>query len=294
MRGKSGDVDTDIGPAQAAPVNAAAFNGQTARDAATSASSPTVTGGKANSPSGIATLGSEISPSKSRGLADLAAAPAAPAAPATFSGPAAVEGLTREQRDAIADAQIAAHNAAIDAAQKEAADKAADIAAAIGRVNAREAQAVTMAGLFDSMPASNAPASDAPLGGGYSPGTEGSVSRDSNTAEGEANGGMIGHYAQGGLGSLGGYSDGGRLLRGPGDGVSDSIPATVGNRQPARLADGEFVVPARIVSELGNGSTEAGARALYKMMDRIQANRRKTTGKNRVAVNSKSHKYLPA
>ena len=112
--------------------------------------------------------------------------------------------------------------------------------------------------------------------------------------DGAADGGMIGHYAQGGLGSLGGYSDGGRLLRGPGDGVSDSIPATVGDRQPARLADGEFVVPARIVSELGNGSTEAGARALYKMMDRIQANRRKTTGKNSVAVNSKSHKYLPA
>ena len=106
---------------------------------------------------------------------------------------------------------------------------------------------------------------------------------------------MIGRYAQGGLGSLGGYSDGGRLLRGPGDGVSDHIPATIGRtRQPARLADGEFVVPARIVSELGNGSTEAGARALYKMMDRIQANRRKTTGKNSVAVDSKAHKYLPA
>jgi hypothetical protein len=108
-------------------------------------------------------------------------------------------------------------------------------------------------------------------------------------------GGMVGSYAQGGLGSLGGYSDGGRLLRGPGDGVSDHIPATIGRtRQPARLADGEFVVPARIVSELGNGSTEAGARALYKMMDRIQANRRKTTGKNSVAVDSKAHKYLPA
>jgi len=120
--------------------------------------------------------------------------------------------------------------------------------------------------------------------GGFSPATSGEM----------AKGGMIGYYAQGGLGSLGGYSDGGRLLRGPGDGVSDSIPATVGDRQPARLADGEFVVPARIVSELGNGSTEAGARALYKMMDRIQANRRKTTGKNSVAINSKSHKYLPA
>jgi len=97
------------------------------------------------------------------------------------------------------------------------------------------------------------------------------------------------------LGTLGGYSDGGRLLKGPGDGVSDSIPATIGrNRQPARLADGEFVIPARIVSELGNGSTEAGAKKLYAMMDRVQKARRKTTGKNKVAANSRSDKYLPA
>jgi hypothetical protein len=93
---------------------------------------------------------------------------------------------------------------------------------------------------------------------------------------------------------LGGYSDGGRLLRGPGDGVSDSIPATIGNKRPARLADGEFVVPARIVSELGNGSTEAGARKLYAMMDRVQSARRGTVGKGRVAKNSRSDKYLPA
>jgi len=93
---------------------------------------------------------------------------------------------------------------------------------------------------------------------------------------------------------LGGYSDGGRLLRGPGDGVSDSIPATIGNKRPARLADGEFVVPARIVSELGNGSTEAGARKLYAMMDRVQAARRGTVGKGRVAKNSRSDKHLPA
>ena len=98
----------------------------------------------------------------------------------------------------------------------------------------------------------------------------------------------------GGLGSLGSYSDGGRLLRGPGDGVSDSIPATIGNKRPARLADGEFVVPARIVSELGNGSTEAGARKLYAMMDRVQRARRGTVGKGRVAKNSRSDKYLPA
>ena len=94
--------------------------------------------------------------------------------------------------------------------------------------------------------------------------------------------------------NLGGYSDGGRLLRGPGDGVSDSIPAVIGKKQPARLADGEFVVPARIVSELGNGSTEAGARRLYAMMDRIQAARGKTVGKGKVAKNTRADKYLPA
>jgi hypothetical protein len=106
-----------------------------------------------------------------------------------------------------------------------------------------------------------------------------------------------GGYAQGGdinAYSLGGYSDGGRLLRGPGDGVSDDIPASIGDRQPARLADGEFVVPARIVSELGNGSTEAGAKRLYAMMDRVQKARSRTMGKGKVAVNSKADKYLPA
>lgn len=93
---------------------------------------------------------------------------------------------------------------------------------------------------------------------------------------------------------LGGYSDGGRLLKGPGDGVSDSIPAVIGDKQPARLADGEFVVPARIVSELGNGSTEAGAKKLYAMMDRVQSGRKKSVGKGKVAVDSKADKHLPA
>jgi len=102
-----------------------------------------------------------------------------------------------------------------------------------------------------------------------------------------AGGGLMG----GGISDLGGYSDGGRLLRGPGDGVSDSIPASINNKQPARLADGEFVIPARIVSELGNGSTEAGARKLYAMMSRIQKSRRKA--KN-IAANTKADKHLPA
>jgi hypothetical protein len=116
-------------------------------------------------------------------------------------------------------------------------------------------------------------------------------------ASGAARGGLMG-YADGGLSNarynLGGYSDGGRLLRGPGDGVSDSIPAMIGKKQPARLADGEFVVPARIVSEIGNGSTEAGARKLYAMMDRVQSARRQTVGKGKVAKNSRADKYLPA
>ena len=100
--------------------------------------------------------------------------------------------------------------------------------------------------------------------------------------------------ARGGLSDLGSYSDGGRLLRGPGDGVSDSIPAVIGKKKPARLADGEFVVPARIVSELGNGSTEAGARKLYAMLDRVQSARKKSIGKGKVANNSRADKYLPA
>jgi hypothetical protein len=112
------------------------------------------------------------------------------------------------------------------------------------------------------------------------------LSPQSGSMEYAANGGIM-H-------GLGGYSDGGRLLKGPGDGVSDSIPAVIGSKQPARLADGEFVIPARIVSELGNGSTEAGARQLYAMMERIQKGRRKSVGKNKVAVDSKAKKHLPA
>jgi len=126
-----------------------------------------------------------------------------------------------------------------------------------------------------------------------------SIANDPNAAPSvtAARGGAMGisAYADGGgIYNLGGYSDGGRLLRGPGDGVSDSIPATIGHKQPARLADGEFVVPARIVSELGNGSTEAGARKLYSMLDRIQAARNKSVGKGKVAKDTKADKYLPA
>jgi hypothetical protein len=110
---------------------------------------------------------------------------------------------------------------------------------------------------------------------------------DSSNFGGGANGGLMPY-------NLGSYSDGGRLLKGPGDGVSDDIPAVIGQKQPARLADGEFVIPARIVSELGNGSTDAGAKRLYAMMDRIQAGRKKTVGKGNVAKDTKAKKYLLA
>lgn len=122
------------------------------------------------------------------------------------------------------------------------------------------------------------------------------INSDPNAIKAADGGSMgISAYASGGGAyNLGSYSDGGRLLRGPGDGVSDSIPATIGSKQPARLADGEFVVPARIVSELGNGSTEAGARKLYGMLDRIQHARRKTVGIGNVAKNSHADKHLPA
>jgi hypothetical protein len=92
--------------------------------------------------------------------------------------------------------------------------------------------------------------------------------------------------------NLGGYAAGGnpRLLKGPGDGMSDSIPATIGNRQPARLADGEFVVPADVVSGLGNGSTDAGAKLLHQMMDKVRMDR---TGKKKQAPAIKAGKYVP-
>jgi len=101
--------------------------------------------------------------------------------------------------------------------------------------------------------------------------------------------GGITNLARGGNASLGSYSDGGHLLKGPGDGMSDHIPATIGGKQPARLADGEFVIPADVVSHLGNGSTDAGAKQLYKMMDKI---RKARTGRKSQGKQINPNKYL--
>ena len=98
-------------------------------------------------------------------------------------------------------------------------------------------------------------------------------------------------YAKGGIADLGGYSDGGRMLKGPGDGMSDSIPASIAGKQPARLANEEFVVPADVVSHLGNGSSDAGAKQLYSMMDRV---RKARTGNTKQGRQIKPSKYMPA
>jgi hypothetical protein len=91
-------------------------------------------------------------------------------------------------------------------------------------------------------------------------------------------------------GQLGSYSDGGQLLSGPGNGMSDDIPANIGGKQPARLADGEFVVPADVVSGIGNGSTGAGADELYRMLDRVRLAR---TGSDKQGREISPMKYLP-
>jgi hypothetical protein len=68
-----------------------------------------------------------------------------------------------------------------------------------------------------------------------------------------------------------------RDVEGNGDGMSDSVPATIEGVQEARLADGEFVIPADVVSDIGNGSSDAGSKKLYDMMDRIRKARHGTT-----------------
>jgi len=100
------------------------------------------------------------------------------------------------------------------------------------------------------------------------------------------------HAAQGGLASLSDASfSGGKYLRGPGDGMSDSIRANIDGQQDARLARNEFVIPADVVSHLGNGSSEAGAEMLYGMMDRVRQAR---TGKKSQAPEINSGKYMLA
>jgi hypothetical protein len=79
-------------------------------------------------------------------------------------------------------------------------------------------------------------------------------------------------YAAGGMAQGQGY-----YLGGATDGMADLIPATIDGTQPAALSDGEFVIPADVVSHLGNGNSDAGAKQLYSMMDRVRQERTGTT-----------------
>ena len=96
-------------------------------------------------------------------------------------------------------------------------------------------------------------------------------------------GGSIG-YAMGGMANVP------RFLSGGGDGMSDSIHANIEGNQEARLADGEFVIPADVVSHLGNGSSKAGAKQLYSMMDKIRQAR---TGKKSQGREINPNKFMP-
>ena len=95
--------------------------------------------------------------------------------------------------------------------------------------------------------------------------------------------------AQGQNGNYAGFAKGG-YLDGGGDGMSDSIPASIEGNQPAALADGEFVIPADVVSHLGNGSTKAGAKRLYHMLDQI---RKARTGHTKQGKQIDANKFLP-
>ena len=92
-------------------------------------------------------------------------------------------------------------------------------------------------------------------------------------------------YAAGGLASMAQ----GRYLGGATDGMADKIPARIGNKQEARLSHGEFVIPADVVSHLGNGNSEAGAKRLYSMMDKIRTAR---TGTKKQGKQINPDKYL--
>jgi hypothetical protein len=95
------------------------------------------------------------------------------------------------------------------------------------------------------------------------------------------------NFAKGGLGA----ALPPRFLSGGGDGMSDSIKANIEGTQEARLADGEFVIPADVVSHLGNGSSKAGAKQLYSMMDRVRQAR---VGNKKQGKQINPRKYLAA
>ena len=93
-------------------------------------------------------------------------------------------------------------------------------------------------------------------------------------------------YATGGIANLAK----GRYLAGGTDGMADKLNATIEGKQPAKLSHGEFVIPADVVSHLGNGNSEAGAQRLYDMMEKI---RKARTGTAKQGKQINPNKFLP-
>jgi len=83
----------------------------------------------------------------------------------------------------------------------------------------------------------------------------------------------------------------GRYLSGSTDGMADKIPANINGTQPAALSDGEFVIPADVVSHLGNGNSDAGAKVLDGMMTKVRKSR---TGNPKQGKQINPNKFLPA
>ena len=94
-------------------------------------------------------------------------------------------------------------------------------------------------------------------------------------------------FQEGGLADL----QGGYLETGMGDGMSDDIESSIGGEQPAALSENEFVIPADVVSGLGNGSSDAGAEQLYAMMDRV---RKARTGTEKMGKEVNAERLMPA
>lgn len=99
---------------------------------------------------------------------------------------------------------------------------------------------------------------------------------------------LMAAFAAGGLASL--PQSHGYYLGGATDGMADQIPATINGREPAALSDGEFVIPADVVSHLGNGNSDAGAQMLYSMMDRVRQAR---TGRKEQGRRINPDKFTP-
>jgi hypothetical protein len=138
-------------------------------------------------------------------------------------------------------------------------------------------QALTMAGL--PVPDFGAPGGGITGGGtsgGTAPPSGGTAPASGGTAP--ASGGLLG------------LAKGGYYLGGPTDGMADKVPARIDGRQEARLSDGEFVVPADVVSHLGNGNSNAGAQQLYAMMDKVRQDR---TGRKQQGKQINPKRYMP-